>query len=226
MILRDISFPSAKENIDYDRTLLELAEAGFQEETLRFWEAEKLFIVLGRTSRLREDVKIEEANKDGLEIVRRASAGGTVLQGPGCLNYSFILSYKNEPALRHIRKSYEIILNRICDSLKNLGVIAKFEPVSDITRDGRKFSGNAQARRKRYMLHHGTLLYDFPIEKIERYLKMPKDQPPYRKGRSHSDFLINIDRDPKDIKHAIASAFTGNKLGLTPFALSAREDLK
>lgn len=207
MIVKDISFPSAQENITYDEFLLELSETDSQGEVLRFWESEKFFIVLGRVSKPEEDVKMEESRKDGVEIIRRASGGGTVLQGPGCLNYSFIFSYGRDPLLKNIRKSYEVILNKICDSLRKLHIDAKFEPISDMAFYGKKFSGNAQTRRRRYMLHHGTILYDFPIKRIERYLKIPKDQPSYRKSRSHNDFLININIDPSDIKQAITSAF-------------------
>ena len=207
MILKDISFPNIRENISYDQTLLELAEEGSSGETLRFWEAEKFFIVLGKISSLEEDVKIEETHKDDIEIIRRISGGGTVLQGPGCLNYSLILSYEKNPLLRNIRRSYEIILNKICNSLKRLHIEATFEPISDMALHGRKFSGNAQSRKKRYMLHHGTLLYDFPIDIIEKYIKMPKDEPPYRKNRTHKDFLVNINVSSPDIKQGIISSF-------------------
>lgn len=211
MILKDISFPSAQENITYDEFLLELAETGSQGEVLRFWEAQKFFVVLGKTSKLEEDVKLEEAHKDGIEIIRRPSGGGTVLQGPGCLNYSAILSYERNPLLKNIRKSYEVILGGICSSLKKLDIDAKFEPISDMAFNGKKFSGNAQKRRRRYILHHGTILHDFPIEKIEKYIKIPKDEPPYRRGRSHNDFLINVTVGPSNIKQAIAFAFIGER---------------
>lgn len=207
MILQDITFLTPRENIEYDQTLLESAEAGFQSEVLRFWEAKSFFIVLGKISKLEEDVNIEVAKKDGIEIMRRTSGGGTVLQGPGCLNYSLILSYEGCPSVKNIRQSYEIILNKICLSLAGLGIEAKFEPISDITVAGRKFSGNAQVRKKRYLLHHGTILYNFPIEKIEKYLKMPEEEPPYRQGRSHSEFLTNIRVEPRDIKKVISSVF-------------------
>ena len=207
MILEDISFPSAHENISYDQTLLELAEQGASGEVLRFWEAKKFFIVLGRISRPEEDIKVEELRKDNIETIRRTSGGGTILQGPGCLNYSLVLSYKRNPFLRNIRKSYEIILNKICNSLKKLHIEAMFKPISDIALYGRKFSGNAQSRKRKYMLHHGTLLYDFPIEMIEKYIKMPKNEPPYRKDRTHDDFLININAAPHDIKQSIVSSF-------------------
>ena len=211
MMVRDISFPTAMENILYDKMLLESAEAGLSGEAIRFWEAEKFFIVLGKISKLQEDVNIEAARKDNIEIVRRISGGGTVIQGPGCLNYSFIFSYQRNPLFKDIRKSYSIILNKICDSLKNLDIEARFEPISDITFYGKKFSGNAQSRKKRYMLHHGTILYDFPLKMVERYLKIPKEQPQYRKGRAHGDFLTNIKADPREIKDKIAQAFAGTE---------------
>jgi lipoate-protein ligase A len=212
MIVKDISFPSAQENIFYDQALLESSEDGESGEALRFWEAEKFFIVLGRTSRLHDDVKIKEAQRDGIEVVRRASGGGTVLQGPGCLNYSLVLSYKRDAALKYIRKSYGFILGNICNALNVSGVNAKFEPISDIVVRGRKFSGNAQMRKRRYILHHGTILYDFPLDIIEKYLKMPKEEPPYRKGRNHGEFLANINLEPRNIKDAIASAFIGMRV--------------
>jgi len=210
MLIKDISFPDASENILYDQILLESAEDDFSGEVLRFWEAKDFFIVLGRISRSEKDVKIEEAQGDGIEILRRISAGGTILQGPGCLNYSLVLSYGRDPLLRDIRKSYEFILGRICGSLRDLGIEVKYEPLSDITLDGRKISGNAQARRRKYLLHHGTILYDFPIERIEKYIKMPKKEPAYRMGRSHSDFLANINASPKDIKQRIISAIVSD----------------
>ena len=207
MIIKEISFPTAQENIFYDQSMLESAEDGTSGEALRFWEAEKFFIVLGRTSRLEDDINVAEAHKDGVEIIRRNSGGGTVLQGPGCLNYSLILSYERNPLLKNIRKSYEIILGGICQAFNGINIEASFEPISDMVIGGRKFSGNAQARRRRYMLHHGTILYNFPLEKIERYLTIPKEQPPYRKGRTHSDFLINVGTDPHRIKQQIRDVY-------------------
>lgn len=213
MIVKDISFKEPKENIFYDEALLESLEDGeAYDEVLRFWESEKFFIVLGRVSKLEDDIKIKEAERDRIEIIRRSSGGGTVLQGPGCLNYSLILSYEKNPLLGDIRKSYSFILGRICEGFKKLDVEVRFEPISDMVLCGRKFSGNAQRRRKKYFLHHGTILYDFDIEKIEKYLTSPKKEPVYRKGRSHKDFLTNVGVNAPDIKEAITSIFKETSL--------------
>jgi len=75
--------------------------------------------------------------------------------------------------------------------------------LSDIAVDNKKISGNAQARKKKYFLHHGTFLYDFDIGKIPYYLKYPPKEPNYRKNRSHSDFLTNIPLTPEQLKECI-----------------------
>jgi lipoate-protein ligase A len=49
--------------------------------------------------------------------------------------------------------------------------------------------------KRRHILYHGTLLYDFPLPLISQLLRMPPRQPDYRAGRSHSDFVVNLDLD-------------------------------
>ncbi|MBU4376361.1 MAG: lipoate--protein ligase family protein [Candidatus Omnitrophica bacterium] len=207
MTVKDISFASIDENIRYDESLLECAENGMGGEVLRFWEAKNISIILGRACKEELEIKKSEARDDGIKIAKRMSGGGTVLQGPGCLNYALVLSFENRPELKDIKKSYQIILERICAALNRIGIKAEFEPISDMATGGRKFSGNAQWRQKRYMLHHGTILYNFPIEKIGRYLKMPPAEPPYRKGKSHSEFLCNAGAKAPEIKKAIERAW-------------------
>jgi lipoate-protein ligase A len=56
----------------------------------------------------------------------------------------------------------------------------------------RKISGNAQARRWKALLVHGTLLVDFDYELAEAVLKHPPREPAYRRGRAHRDFLVTL----------------------------------
>ena len=56
---------------------------------------------------------------------------------------------------------------------------------SDLALGGRKFSGNSARCRRNHLLYHGTLLYNFPLELIERCLAMPPRMPDYREGRPH-----------------------------------------
>ena len=75
-------------NIDFDEVLLSLAEKHSRGEYLRFWEPSKVFIVLGRIGRAEIDVNLTHVQEDHIPVLRRSSGGGTVLQGPGCLNYN------------------------------------------------------------------------------------------------------------------------------------------
>ncbi|MBP9854002.1 MAG: lipoate--protein ligase family protein [Candidatus Omnitrophica bacterium] len=209
MILRDISFDRPEENILFDEVLLQLAEEGLSDEVLRLWESPSYFVVLGRIGRADEDVKQMNVKENRIPVLRRSSGGGTVLQGPGCLNYSLILSKESHPAIADLKKSYQHILGKVVNALSNEGIIADYLPISDIVLKSslRKFSGNAQKRGKKFILHHGTILYDFDLKLVEEYLLMPKDMPEYRKHRGHLEFVTNISVDAVKIKEAMAREF-------------------
>lgn len=215
------SFKTPEQNIALDELLLTKAESGEIGETLRFWSSEKYFVAIGRASKVEEDCITGRCDKDGVQIIRRISGGGTVLQGPGCINYSLILSYRRGEDRYDISRSYERVLNGIGDMLKGKGYNAQFFPVSDLAVDGRKISGNAQSRKHKFFLHHGTFLYDFDLEKVSEYLKHPSSEPEYRKGRSHKDFIANLSISPEKIKEGIISLFAHN----AGFYKLSKEDL-
>ena len=172
-----------------------------------------MFIVLGRIGQVADDIHVATVLKDKIPVLRRSSGGGTVLQGKGCLNFSLILSKYDNPQLNDIRKSYQIILNKVMFAVKQLGVEAIFQHASDLALidPPKKFSGNAQRRCKKFILHHGTLLYDFPLFYIEKYLKMPKEVPVYRHGRSHEAFVTNLAVNPDDCKAALRQVFNARQ---------------
>ncbi len=209
MVLRDISFLNPAENILFDEVLLRLAEDNKAAECLRFWESPSHFIVLGRTSDANADVHCERAQKDGIPVLRRSSGGGTVVQGPGCLNFSSVLSKDSHPDLALLRKSYQHILGKVIGALKTLSVDAVFYPVSDLAIGSaqKKISGNAQKRGRKFILHHGTILYQFDLSVIDKYIKNPKSVPEYRQNRPHNDFVTNIGVACGKIKKALKSAF-------------------
>lgn len=209
MILKDVSLCTPQENILYDEVLFHLAEKGTSGEVLRFWESTELFVVLGRISKEKEDLKLDAIAADHIPVLRRCSGGGTVLQGKGCLNYSLVLSKARDPQISDLRSSYRIILNKVIGALRQLDVNAVVQPVSDIALAGnnKKISGNAQKRGKKFILHHGTILYDFDLRLFERYLKIPKDIPAYRQGRTHQDFVTNLTLSAEEIKNSLKDVF-------------------
>jgi lipoate-protein ligase A len=206
MRLLDHSFASPAENLALDEALLDEAEAGRLGQVLRFWESPMHFVVLGLSQAVEDYVFREACTRDGVPILRRCSAGGCVLQGPGCLNYSLILR-TDRPGCGSIHASYETIRGSISMALGELGCEAVLAGISDLAIDGGKVSGSAQRRRKNYFLHHGTLLYAMDFGLCSRYLREPAEQPPYRALRQHQAFLRNLPGDRQALNLAVSRVF-------------------
>jgi lipoate-protein ligase A len=203
----DLTLPTAAENLALDEALLLEAEAGRGGEVLRLWEISHPTVVLGAGCVLREEVGEAACAADGVPVLRRSSGGGTVLLGSGCLLYTLVLSYERAAQLGEIRPSYAYILGRLSEALD--GIVPSIEPagISDLAAAGRKFSGNAQQRKRRYLLHHGTLLYDFDLRLIGRYLRQPLRQPNYREDRDHSSFVMNLPSGGEELRRRLRNAW-------------------
>jgi lipoate-protein ligase A len=203
----DLTLPTLAENLALDEALLLEAEATAGPELLRTWEWGDCAVVLGTGCRLAEDVDLAHCNRDGVPILRRASGGGTVLLGSGCLCFSLVLAYDRSRELRGIRSSYAVILEVIRQALAPVlpGIVRC--GTSDLAVGGRKFSGNSQQRKQNYLLHHGTLLHAFDIDHVEQYLCQPKRQPDYRNNRDHRSFLMNLPIGAGELKERLRTAW-------------------
>src|SRR5262249_48388119 len=147
-------------NLACDQALLDAAEAGERGEVLRFWESPVHFVAVGYANKISTEVNVSACTTRGVPILRRCSGGGTVLQGPGCLNYALILCIIPDGPTRSISAANRFILERnqvaIQSAIGNLQSAIHVQGHTDLTLAGRKFSGNSQCRRKHYLLFHGT----------------------------------------------------------------------
>ncbi len=203
--------PCAEENLALDAALFRAVEAGAEDETLRLWEIPTPAVVVGRSGVISNEVEQEACAADGVPVLRRGSGGGAVLLGPGCMSFSLLLSLGRHPELRSVRLSYRLILGCLVRALAVPGL--EIRGVSDLAIGERKVSGNAQRRGRQALLHHGTLLYDFEPQWVERYLKHPSRQPDYRSDRRHGDFLANLplSRDQIRMRLALVPDFLSQK---------------
>ena len=191
MRLLDLTLPDAAANLALDEALLVAAEENNAGEVLRLWELAAPAVVVGAGGSTALDVNLAACDRDGVAVLRRASGGGTVLLGPGCLCFSLVLGYDFAPGLDDIRASNRHVLGRVAKALQPI-IGATFEGTSDLAVAGQKISGNAQQRKRRHFLHHGTILYNFEIEQLAKYLHAPERQPEYRKNRPHTEFVRSI----------------------------------
>lgn len=212
----NLTLPTPEENLALDQALLRavdraVASGGDPSEMLRFWESPVPVVVLGSTSKLCEDVDVEACSAERIPILRRASGGGAVLLGPGCLNFALVLSLEKHPEYRDVRRSYRGILGAMVKALDLNGLAIC--GTSDVVFDDRKISGNAQKRTRYALLHHGTILYDFDTGLMRRVLVEPARQPPYRQRRSHEVFVGNIPLCASEVKSRLAKAWCADPAG-------------
>ena len=193
MELLDLTLPAPEQNLACDEAFLDLCEAGGGGELLRFWEPVQYFVVVGYGNSVATEVNVAFCQEQTIPILRRSTGGGTVLQGPGCLNYSLFLRVDGSHPVQSISATNDFVMNRHREALgRLLRAPVEKQGHTDLAIGGLKFSGNAQRRRKRFILFHGCFLLNLDLGLVEKSLRMPSRQPAYRLNRSHSDFLMNI----------------------------------
>jgi lipoate-protein ligase A len=187
------AFSSPVENLAADEELLQAVNNG-QHPTgiLRLWESRSIFVVLGLSKTITQDVNAMACKRDKIPILKRCSGGGTVLQGPGCFNYSYILPIQASSMLESVSSTTRYILSLVQQTLRDIVPNSEQKGISDLVDNNIKFSGNAQRRLKHAILFHGTILYKLNPSLVSQYLKEPPIQPAYRKNRPHQLFIKNI----------------------------------
>lgn len=210
------TLPTIAENLALDEALLEQADAGSAaHELLRIWQASEEFVVLGRSSKVDDEVERSLAESGGIPIFRRVSGGATVLAGPGCMFYALLLSLETRPQLRMLDEAHRLVMSRMVDALKPLVADIEFAGISDLVVGGRKVSGNSVRLVRNYMLYHGTILLDMDLTAIDRLLKHPPREPAYRAGRLHRDFVDNLGLPCDVVAHRLSMAWKARVTGYT-----------
>lgn len=219
------------ENLAWDEALLEGAEqhmgseSGAVREVLRVWEMPRACVVVGRASRLDQEVFVERCVEDNVPVLRRMSGGSSIVAGPGCLMYSVLLSLELRPECRHVDAAHRTVMGRTKDAVKNIfhgyriaGDVA-IEGICDLTWNGSKISGNALRVKRHWLMYHGTILLTMPLEWIPRYLRIPPRQPEYRAGRTHEQFVTSlrsqVEQFPNltmELSRALARAWDAERL--------------
>lgn len=220
MIAFDQTMPDPAGNLALDESLLLHGEQTDAFECLRFWEWPAHAVVLGAGGSVTIDVNREVCERDGVPILRRSSGGGTVLLGRGCLLFSLIVSHRRAVELRDVNASYRWILGRVRTALSAFGNV-EHSGISDLAIAGVKFSGNAQQRKSRTILHHGTILHHFDLPTVSKYLNPPERMPEYREGRPHEDFVRNIPATREDLIARLRDVFEATPGPLPPEALES-----
>lgn len=163
-------------NLALDEVLTKTVGRGARVPTLRFWAWSAPCVVLGRFQSVRNEVQIENALANGVQLVRRISGGGAMfIEPPLAITYSIHVPPDFVEGLS-FPQSYAFFDSWVIEALRDLGIDAWYEPLNDITSSGGKIGGAAQARRFGGVLHHTTMAYDMNMPAMLQTLRIGQEK--------------------------------------------------
>ncbi len=235
MYFSDHVLPTPAENLALEEAWLDMAEEGlWPHETLRLWEPRETFVVIGRGSRIAEEVNLPETSAAQVPVLRRASGGAAIVAGPGCLMYAVLLSYQQRPHLRHVDQAHQevmqVLLSALSPLVPSLGWQGTCDLVLPATVPGsgptfRKVSGNSLRCRREWLLYHGTLLLSMDLELVDRFLLHPPREPEYRQKRRHADFVANLQLSYESLIDPLVNSWQANRAENPPVPRDRIEQL-
>lgn len=160
-------------NMAVDEAILEHMGRGESHPTLRLYAWEPACLSMGHSQPL-ADVDSARRKERGWDVVRRATGGRAILHTDE-LTYSVIGSAEEPVLAGGVLESYNRIAQALLFAVQNLSLPAEMEqghassvanvnPICfevpstyEITVNGKKLIGSAQARKKEGVLQHGSL---------------------------------------------------------------------
>lgn len=176
------------ENLATEKYLLDtVPEDGY---TLYLWQNQNT-VVIGKNQNPWAECRCELLNTEGGRLARRLSGGGAVFHDTGNLNFTFLCSAENYDLNRQMK-----IIQTACSLA---GIQTELSGRNDLLANGRKFSGNAFYNSKGKAYHHGTLLINADLERMQRYLTPPKAKLEAKGVKSVGARVVNLSELSKDL---------------------------
>lgn len=165
------------------------------------WIPDKTYIVLGASNNAKDAVNEEPTLRDNITVVKRKTGGQTVMLTPNNIIISAVIIDES------IMKPKDVF-NRFNDHI--IGAISKnhivkfsTRGISDIATGELKILGSSMYRGRGYLFYHAVLNFNEPSTTFQKYLKHPNNEPDYRKGRMHHEFVTSLKETgyPESIHH-------------------------
>ncbi len=165
-------------NMAIDEAILRARASNQVPNTLRFYRWNPSAVSIGRFQKLENEVNLENCQKMGVDYIRRISGGGTVFHDSnGEITYS-VIAKTEDLGTKDVAEVYSRVYAAISEALRIMGVASDYSPgdlknCPNLTVNGKKISGSAQANKGGIVLQHGTLLLDVDLPKMFNLLRVP-----------------------------------------------------
>lgn len=174
---------SGEDNMKIDNELLEQSiQEGILEPIFRLYGWSPACISLGKNQ---SDGFIDKQflKDTGVDMVRRLTGGRALLHDDE-ITYSFICPVSYLKHGENVVKSYIEISQILIEKFKKIGIQLDFggdkkvntkfdycmliSTGADLCYEGKKLIGSAQCRKHGYILQHGSILYDYDRQLLEK----------------------------------------------------------
>lgn len=179
-------------NIAMDTWLLENLKP--TEPVFSLWQNNNAVIV-GRNQNTFQEVNQDFIDEKNISVVRRVSGGGAVYHDMGNICFTFFVPVESSAEV-----DFHKFVQPMVDALHSVGINAEATGRNDLVIDGKKVSGNAQRYSGKYLMHHGTLLWDTDVDTMVRSLNVADEKFISKAAKSVRSRVGNIkDYAPKDL---------------------------
>ena len=128
-------------------------------------------VVIGKFQNPWSECNVEKMAEDDIKLMRRYSGGGAVFQDLGNLCFTLI-SGSDYDVEEQKSKNNDFIIS----ALNKFNITALASGRNDILVNERKISGAAFQIQQGNLMHHGTLLVNSDLDRLQLYLKPSKDK--------------------------------------------------
>lgn len=153
--------PDGWHNLALDEYFLDTVQP---DEILLYFYINASAVIIGRGQNPWLECRLNDMEKDSVQLVRRITGGGAVFHDSGNLNFSFIAGKD----IYDVQRQLSVILSAV----RALGIPCDFTGRNDLVANGLKFSGNAFCARGDISQHHGTLLISSDLSRLQNYLNV------------------------------------------------------
>ena len=178
------------ENMQIDSNLLEYAiKNKLKEPIFRLYGWSPACVSLGRNQKS-DFLDLEFLKQNNIDYVRRLT-GGRALLHDNEITYSYICPVSFLENGENVVNSYKEISKILIDAFKKLDIELDFGGTkkvnghkdycmlvstgADLCYKNRKLIGSAQLRKEGYIMQHGSILYDYDKEFLEKIFKEEVD---------------------------------------------------
>lgn len=182
---------TGEKNMQIDSDLLDLAiEQQFKQPMFRLYAWSPACVSLGRNQN-DEFLDKEFLKSQNIDIVRRLTGGRALLHDKE-LTYSYICPASYLKNGESVVNSYKEISQILIDGFEKLNIKLEFpenkrahtkfdycmslSTGADLSYKGKKLIGSAQFRKEGYILQHGSILFDYDKELIEKIFNEKADE--------------------------------------------------